>query len=402
MTTGILIDYYSIITPKMTRLIRKIGTPPLIPSNVIGLVLVVPITSLQKLESLEKGDLRIRYINTNRFVNSIISFTFLDINYQKKSCRILNESLNSMKYIIDCTVSSLPNDFLLLTSVHRESPIFQKVIDELIVEGFSDPFLCYTNSLCMIRENNVIISDSNFSVKNDILYVLSQSIPDSKNCSLSGKLSDSAIKYLKNTLRIGSSINFDGTISQKEIAGKLQVTKISENFVCILDITPSSILIGSEEQVKVVNGLFNFHSHPNEAYERNSSLFGWPSAPDYVAFLYSSLKDDTIAHFVISREGIYVISLYEYWLENLDKLSGDLAEFILTEYDFCNKKVIFPNPTSYVKNINKIEYKNFPLFIVQYFDWKSTSNTFSLPFRKIGDNCFARQSTYTKYKDIYG
>ena len=53
---------------------------------------------------------------------------------------------------------------------------------------------------------------------------------------------------------------------------------------------------------------FTFHTHPSEAYLRHNLSLGWPSTQDYITSVYSMING-CAAHFVISKEGVYVISL---------------------------------------------------------------------------------------------
>ena len=67
-------------------------------------------------------------------------------------------------------------------------------------------------------------------------------------------------------------------------------------------------------------GMYNFHSHPREAYETANVKFGWPSAQDYVGFLMAFLEDGTVMHLVTTIEGMYIMSMSEYCLENKGNL----------------------------------------------------------------------------------
>ena len=58
----------------------------------------------------------------------------------------------------------------------------------------------------------------------------------------------------------------------------LVIEKVTDDLVHYLDVDKKSIIHGKEEGVKVAKGLYNFHSHPIEAYERNNVKFAWPSA----------------------------------------------------------------------------------------------------------------------------
>ena len=55
--------------------------------------------------------------------------------------------------------------------------------------------------------------------------------------------------------------------------------------------------------------MYNFHSHPRNAYKKYNVKLGWPSGQDYIGFLLASIEDGTIFHMVITIEGIYIITL---------------------------------------------------------------------------------------------
>ena len=164
--------------------------------------------------------------------------------------------------------------------------------------------------------------------------VMTQFLAKNKSyCTLKARLSNSAIQYLRNICKRGFTWNKDGKISQKELAGKLVLSKITSDLVSELDVDKESIVSGGEEEVELVDGLYNFHSHPQEAYERNNVQLGWPSAHDYLGFIKSSVLYDTILHIVSCVEGFYVISLNDYWTNNKDKIDKDVISFVLEQYN---------------------------------------------------------------------
>ena len=102
----------------------------------------------------------------------------------------------------------------------------------------------------------------------------------------------------------------------------------TKNNINVLDINQDKMIEGEEQGVPIVEALYNFHSHPKEAYITNKVNKAWPSAQDYIGFLLAVLEDNTILHIVVSIEGIYIISLSKYYAGNKDKLSPDVSSFI--------------------------------------------------------------------------
>ena len=187
------------------------------------------------------------------------------------------------------------------------------------------------------------------------------------------------------------------------------VINITENLTHILEVNKDTIIIGEEEGVNVVKSLYNFHSHPREAYEKNNVKLAWPSAQDYVGFLLSSIEDDAICHMVIAIEGIYIISLNNHWISKREKLDKDAGNFILKAYGFCYK----PGQTSewYIKETNKINYKGFPIFDIHFLSWSESSKPFKVKFAKLNEdssdstqspgNCFTKEEEIIRYRKMY-
>ena len=142
------------------------------------------------------------------------------------------------------------------------------------------------------------------------------------------------IKKLKKLSRFGSSINNDGTISQKEIVGCFnlkKIEKINDNFIHILQICDESFTFGTEEEVNNIKCTFSFHTHPFTLYDVYKFKLGYPSNSDFLGFLLS-VETGTLFHIVIGNEGIYIISLSRDW--NKKTVSNELQTFILQNFKF--------------------------------------------------------------------
>jgi hypothetical protein len=192
---------------------------------------------------------------------------------------------------------------------------------------------------------------------------------------------------------MGSTINRNGIITQKEIAGRFVIGKISDDLIHYLDVDKDSIIHGEEEGVKVAKGLYNFHSHPVEAYERNNVKFAWPSAQDYLGFLSSTVTYNTILHIVASVEGFYIISLHSDCVRNKEKIDKKMIEFIMKNYSLQYKKNQGYTPEVYIKYINSIHYGKYSVFFVQYFNWYNAKTSFMVSYHKTGINCFSNYSS---------
>lgn len=405
---SILIDVENIIKPRRLSLLKSRIQPIPDTKYSLGIVLSIKQNEYQTLEGIPKGDKRVEYINSPQFVDSITGHAYLNYDKKRKVCEIMGvegPNPNILKQVIENVLSSIPNDVILWIGILLNDPNLIVLIKDCISVGFHEPYICKISPLgtnfnnyvlCMLRENDIV----NNNAENDIKYVLNQFISNHKNCcTINVRLSNNAVEYLSSVSKMGSTINENGVITQKELAGKLIVGNIDNDLIYNLDVDRKSIVIGEEEGVEIIGGIYNFHSHPREAYDRHNVKFGWPSAQDYVGFLGSSFKYDTILHIVVSLEGIYIISLTEYWLNNKEKMEKNIVSFILDTYDMDEHK----NKTIswYLHTINNISYKNFPLFLLQFFSWYEANTSFVVPFRRNNINCFARQSTLEKYQLIH-
>lgn len=402
---SLLIDFDNIIkSSKLSLLETRIKPIPETKFS-LGLVLVVPQDDITALETIPKGKERVQYLNSFNFVKNISGYSYLIYDKKKKVCEIIGMKGSILPKVMESVLSSIPNDVTLWIGVSLDDPNLHLLIHDYVISGFHDPYICTTSplgftfndySLCMLRQNDII--DNN--AINDIKYVLSQFLTEREgHCTLTAKLSNTSIKYMQQLSKIGSTLNKDGVITQKEIAGKMITGQISKDLVHDLEVDRNSIVSGEEEGVEVIGGLYNFHSHPLEAYKRHNVKLGWPSAQDYIGFLSSCIKFDTILHIVVSIEGFYVISLSNYWVNKKDKLDNSVITFVSEKYDIGYKK----GQTSiwYVHTVNKIAYEGYPVFLVQYFPWYKANDTFIIPYHKNGVNCFARQSTTEKFNYLY-
>jgi hypothetical protein len=400
-----LIDFNKIIKPnKLDLLESRISKPPET-KFMIGLVLVISQKQYDILKSLPKGDKRVQYINSYEFVNSISSHSYIIYDEKRKICEIMEAEGTLLLKVIENTLFNIPNDVTLCVRIDLDSPSRNKLIKKYTDAGFKEPYISKKSpigfnfqnfGLCLFRENNIV----NNEAANDVKYVLDQ-LPNKKGslCSLKVRLSDDAIKYLQQISRMGSTLNRNGIITQKEVAGRIVTGKITDDLTYYLEIDKSSIVYGEEEGVEIIGGLYNFHSHPSEAYDRNSVKFAWPSAQDYLGFMSSSIEYNTILHIVATLEGFYVISLHSECPEKKE-MNKEMVSFILKKYALGYKKTEGHTPEMYINYVNRIQYQGHPIFLVQYINWSNSQSFFIVPYYRTGVNCFARQSTRDKIKRL--
>jgi hypothetical protein len=149
-----------------------------------------------------------------------------------------------------------------------------------------------------------------------------------------------------------------------------------------LKIDRNSLQYGSTENVSnAVPYLYTFHSHPYQAYRRHKTVFGFPSASDYVA-MYMLHKLGAIIHFVASLEGLYIIHVN---LESplLATPKKEVINHIKKNYN------IKKNSVKDLKiNIEKINQQG--LFVLDLIPWETKNKKIKVFFNKTNDNCVIR------------
>ncbi len=374
-------------------------------NHTTGVILSLTKAEFDSLENIPLGESRVKYMNTSRFVESIRGYAYIIYDKHKKVCEITGINGSILPQIMDSLLTYIPNDVTLWVGIDTTDSMLNILIKEYCRAGFHDPHICKSSplgyqfkdyGLCLIKENNTYPSNS----INDVKCVMKEfSNVIKSHCTLKARLSTDTINFLSKLCKSGSTLNKDGNITQKELAGKLVVDNTDNKGTQILKVDKKSIITGDEEGVNVVKGLYNFHSHPYEAYKRHKVELAWPSCQDYIGFLLSSSLYDTILHLVICIEGFYVISLTDYWINKKDDVSSEIEKFILENYDQCYKTG--ETPQGYVKKMNRISYNGFPIFKVQFIKWSKSNDTFSVCYRKKGVNCFTSEKTLDKYNELY-
>ena len=407
--SGILVDYERIIQPYensqlATRLKPKIKMPG---EKIYSLGVVLKLNSsvLKKLNNLPKGDQRVKYLHSEEFVVGITSVVFLNYDKYRKVCDIIGANENNLNLVLDLALSSLPNNVTLWIGVLIENENFEVMVNTCIKNGFSMPFISNFSplgykmngyGLCMWRKNSIVDIDAT----NEVKYVMTEFMSDkTKHCNMTARLDRKTLAYFRKLSRMGATWNGDDKITQKEVAGRLVTSDIEKNLTHILKVDESSIVTGEEEGVEISGGIYNFHSHPAEAYENHGVKLGWPSGQDYVGFLGSVITYGTIVHFVVAMEGIYSLALSEYWINHLNEIDASTESFILNNYDLSGRNDRDVN--WYLRKVNGILYRGHPLFEIQFKTWSEASTEFDIPYLRSGMNCFSNQCTKNLYDKMY-
>ena len=322
----ITIDVNNIIQENRLSLLKtKIKPMPKIKSN-LALILSIPESHMKALYDIPVGIKRVQYINTKDFTQSIMGYAYVMYDKKKQICEVLSRQNLEWETVTNELMGVFPHDTIVWFGVDINCKQLSTEIEKANKAGFSQPHISnkspsgkeFPNSaLCMIKLNGDI---NIYDIIDDAEYVCMTFSNKQETCQTKFKLTSDSIKYMKQLHKLGSTMNSDGSITQKEMAGNLRMSGTDTNGVQLLEIDHSSLITGHEEGVKIAPGLYNFHSHPRTAYDTHNVKVGWPSAQDYVGFLIAYIEDDTILHFVTSIEGLYVISMNRHWLLNSQPL----------------------------------------------------------------------------------
>jgi hypothetical protein len=403
--TPILINFNEIISPHH-KIYSSLSTPPKSYKDFNpGLLVFTKPDIVKTLSSLSPGNKRIDYINTPHFIENISSHFYILFNENKKICLLSPECISHLQPILSLLFTSLPPETILWVGVDISKDNFIDTVKSFVSHGFNSPFVTTISplykdispSVSLTRQNITSDPHSSHATLNKVLHSIEQYKSDESSCYIFASLSENAVNFLKQASKLGVVIGKDGKKSQRELTGELFVKDVKREdgkFVYIIDIDKNTIKAGEEENVDVETTRYNFHSHPHEAYVRHSVKKAWPSVTDYLG--YHRLGENTIFHCVASLEGVYVISFGPHWANRLKKVS---RRFIDKRYDVDLEKKY--TPKQYIEKINKIKYKNYPIFQVKFFTWNKANTVFKVFYPQIGSTCLPTKQSLHKYKKIY-
>jgi len=375
---GLLIDYDVVIKPKkLTSLKSKLKSAPKTQFNT-GLILIIPKSNMRLLERYND---KLSYINTGDFIRNIVNYTYIIFN--KKTCEILTPGIY-IDIILNTLRSGLSYDMQLWVNVPQGPEL-----NACLKAGFHSPHFCdksplgrsYTNKgVCLSRMNDLSEKDAT----NDVKEILKQK--NHRSCKIYLQFDLKTREQLKEIVKYGLTLNEDGTFTQKEIGGTFTLGD-SVKSIFSLSLNLGSIVYGTEESINIITGLYSFHTHPKEAYIRNGVKKAWPSPQDYISFIKCAVNYETIAHFVIGLEGVYIISMSTWWVNKKEKLCNSVIDFINTRLNMSKSEL---NIEQYISKIRAELYKGFPLFNIEYLNWDNIGTKFSVNYSKNGKNCVFR------------
>ena len=240
--------------------------------------------------------------------------------------------------------------------------------EEIIEEGFTNPYICGKDGeVCLIRDPTSPASKKD-TVKLDYAFIVSHR--SKKFCEIVLKIQEESIKYLQ---------HINKTSKSNEIFGKFNISNVNQDgseILYTLSIDKSSLTTGKDDEIDATPSLYNFHSHPEDAYKKYKVNYGPPSTQDYKSIYILATEYNTIVHFVSSIEGLYVV-----YLIPDNKMSTIQRENIIEKMRFEDSNTI-SELKKYIETIN-----SYGLFKVRLIPWNSLEITkgIRISFSKSGN-----------------
>ncbi len=274
------------------------------------LFLILTDDQFRLLESKNQGEERTAFFNSEEFRKKIIYWLCTEFDHEHKIIYMGDCSSKYAKKFLDTIHSTFEESVTIKAGLHLKNNLPK----DLISMGFANPSICSKDKkICLDRKNTFIPKNEKEPksklVELDLEFLLKQK--DKPHCNIKLEIDKDSREFLKHLTTSGVTQEEDGR-SQKEIFGLFKISKGQKGdkgiILYTLKVNRDSLVTGDKEEIEAVQSLYNFHTHPKEAYLRHGVKFGIPSIADYCA-VFELSKKGTIIHFVATLEGIYAISL---------------------------------------------------------------------------------------------
>jgi len=364
---GLLLDIENIINLKL--LIQNIS-PVLY--NII--FIVIDDNIFDALEQTTKGKERTDFLNSMLFIKNIKYYLYLQYEYIDNSIFIRNCKDEYLELLFKTLNIYFEDTLTLITSNDNN----------MIKHGFGDPSFC-NEGICLTRPNSFIEKTDETSVRYEIEYLKSQE--NNKYCTITLNIDKTTVDFLKFISTAGVKIGRDNKRSQKEVFGHFNIIKTelkNGGIIHTISLDKNTIEYGDDDNIStnIQKSLYNFHSHPYQAYLKYKTKYGVPSITDYISVYILTTQKNTIVHFVSSLEGLYIISINpESNMLMMD--NNHVKDFIEDNMKYKNN---IKDLNDYVKFIN-----SFGLFKLNLLKWEEVEGRdITLKFNKIGRNCIIK------------
>lgn len=262
-----------------------------------------------ELPSKSAGELVTKYYS--KIMGYLAAVVFVDMTEIYDVCVSKNSRGKGVaKSLMRSIIKNRPSPKLWL-GIDINNPMWNAVLKLYASHGFSNPKLSNTtphNKTVDIKFVGLTWEKSNSLKADDV----NKTIVDSnihRNYALKKKCK--TVLIVSRTLLL--KIRDEYMNQKKEYAGVLRLVCYDKKSRGVLGLQKSSIIFGSEKNFSVSLPLgtyyAHFHTHPNICYTKFGCYIGWPSGADMAVCFLDYINRGTLINMVVSREGLYIISL---------------------------------------------------------------------------------------------
>jgi hypothetical protein len=472
---------YALGVPQQLDMNNLDPLPQHTPSNTFirAIIIILPAHIIDAFNRLTDKNVFVSHLSDGSLLQQSLGHCYItwDKNLTKDICGIWDLCLHEkylgkggygkifIETVLDTLMFNLPNETTIWLGIDLRNKYFSKVAYLYSSFGFKNPYISVKDPFGVNYEKYLPIGFLGMSRKNDyidpdtvptektvisIMYVLHQflkynnlSMPDrpkvteinisnpflAQECTISCFFNKSVAKWLQKLPLNASTVNNDGSVTQKEIGGGFTIkepiiTKNNEIFWQIFFDKKKPKSNNNPISAEWVPARYNFHTHPRETYEIYSKkigypvLIGYPSGTDYMLILDNILIGELVFHCVLALEGVYIISLNNYWTErNNYKLLKDMLQNLKpntrdrenAELFMEINKIIPQNMTAeqagkfyaeFITNQHSLLSGKPPIFQCIFLTWVETINgqNFTVTYPSVAQQCFAQEKSYSFYK----
>jgi hypothetical protein len=228
-----------------------------------------------------------------------------------------------------------------------------------------------------------------------------QKIPKSQGCYYTFAVDPKTIHILKSLCRDVFFMDSKGKRKiGKEFFGNLAMKPMQDGRIMLV-YNDKKVITGGKDTIDGFEDKVTYHTHPHPTYVEFDAKYAWPSKMDYKSITDTIVHGIGVFHIVVAVEGIYIVSLNDYWCENIDSLKNmikreskkyeNYVSNLDIEYPYMMKKKDtatphIKSPHDFCKHANKQGIDNKPVLHTQFIGWKDNI-TFKIRSPIIGSAC---------------
>ena len=408
-SSGIVIDLGATGVPHGIR--SRLGKPYSGDYQWLGIAAGISDTNMKYLSGLSKGTDRISFVRNNSQILEDPSYMFYNEDLNIATVPHLNGTPYTDQKI-SAICDNLPKNAWIVAGLDLDRPDMGPSLQALQENGFDSWFTTKAHPLQLDMDDSQV-----WGGKSNGTRLVRSNIPAEPTaflinetdyaCQIVVSLDKDAVKRLREYVYTSNGKR-DGSGLQREIAGKLHPVYCNKDR-CILGFDSKSIITGASEEVPIAGGVYNFHTHPADAYWKNGLRIAHPSNQDYVGLLAAVHEYNTILHLVLAQEGVYFISLAEDFIPFVDKMDDDFVDEILDTFPGCinshlpNKTDMLDVISRYIDIINNKKCMGMTIFKVVFKTWENATEPIVVTFSKLKcGTCIADQESLDHFRALNG